>query len=114
MAVIRTSLSLITFGFTIFQLFDKLQQRGLSMDSAPARHFGEALVALGVGMLLFGIGYHVQFMLGLRKSRAAMRRENLIYGESTFPPSLTLITATILLIVGITAILSMVTGIGPF
>ena len=114
MAVIRTALSLITFGFTIYQLFDKLRDRGLLLSSAPARHFGEALVGLGIGMLTLGILYHLQFMIGLRRSRAAMTKNRLIYGESSFPVSLTLVTATILLVIGIAAILSMVARIGPF
>jgi len=41
------------------------------VSGAPhaARNFGQALVWLGVGMLIVGIVYHIQFMLGLRKVR---------------------------------------------
>jgi len=58
-------------------------------------------------MLALGILYHIQFMKGLRKTREEMTAEGLIHGESVFPPSLTLITATVLLLVGIAAVISM-------
>lgn len=38
----------------------------------------------------------------------------LVHGESHFPVSLTLITAVLLLLIGIAAITSMVFQIGPF
>jgi putative membrane protein len=56
----------------------------------------------------------VQFMLGLRQVRHDMTAGGLIHGESRFPPSLTLITAIVLLIVGVAAIVSMVFSVGPF
>jgi putative membrane protein len=37
-----------------------------------------------------------------------MATEGLVHGESPFPPSLTLITALVLLVIGIAAIVSMV------
>jgi putative membrane protein len=65
-------------------------------------------------MVIIGIVYHVQFMLGLRHEREAMKAEGLIHGESRFPPSFTLITAIILLLIGVVAIVSMVFQTGPF
>jgi putative membrane protein len=114
MSVIRTSLSLISFGFTIFQVFQKLAQSDVLASSRPARNFGVALVALGIGMLVLGIVYHLQFMLGLRRTRHEMTGESLIHGESLFPPSLTLITAVALLALGVAAIVSMLFQVGPF
>jgi putative membrane protein len=114
MSVIRTSLSLIGFGFTIFQFFEKMKEAGtLAHDAAP-RNFGIALVALGIGMLVLGIGYHVLFMLGLRTERKLMSHDGLIHAESRFPPSLTLVTAVILLAIGVFAIISMLYRVGPF
>src|SRR5262245_15134247 len=107
MSVIRTSLYLISFGFTSFQFFKKLQDANLVSGSAAPRNFGAALVVLGIGLLVLGIIYHIQFMLGLRREREMMKREGLIHAESHFPPSLTLITAVVLLIIGIVAGLSM-------
>ena len=113
MSVIRTSLSLIGFGFTIFQVFKKLYEAQVLKNSGAARHFGESLVYLGIGMLLVGIGYHLAFMLGLRREREVLRRSGLIHAESQFPASLTLLVAILLLCIGIAAVLAMLTGSGP-
>jgi putative membrane protein len=114
MSVIRTSLSLIGFGFTIAQVFQKLREQNVITKAAAPRNFGLALVGLGIVMLVLGIVYHVQFMLGLRHLRASMREEGLVHGETVFPLSLTLITALILLIIGVAAIVSMAFHVGPF
>jgi putative membrane protein len=114
MSVMRTSLSLISFGFTIFQVFEKLRESGTLAHAAAPRNFGVTLVGLGILMLIGGIIYHLQFMVGLREERKAMTASGLIHGESRFPVSLTLITAVILLLVGIVAIVSMVFQVGPF
>jgi putative membrane protein len=114
MSVMRTSLSLISFGFTIFQVFQKLREAGTLAHAAAPRNFGIALVALGILMLIGGIIYHVQFMLGLRHQRTAMTADGLIHGESHFPVSLTMITAVLLLLIGVAAIVSMVFEVGPF
>ena len=114
MSVIRTSLSLIGFGFTIFQVFQKLHETQVLKSSEAARHFGVALVLLGIAMLLVGIGYHVTFMLGLRRERAQMKADGLVHAESEFPVSLTLMVALLLLAIGFFAIASMVFNVGPF
>ena len=104
MSVIRTSLSLISFGFTIAQFFQKLKESEVVTSAHEPRIFGMALVWLGIGMLVAGIIYHVQFMAGLRRTRAAMKGHDLVHGESPFPVSLTLIAAIVLLGIGIAAI----------
>ncbi|MER8442880.1 DUF202 domain-containing protein [Mesorhizobium sp. M1066] len=114
MSVIRTALSLISFGFTIYQVFQKLRDAGTLTHAAAPRNFGVTLVLLGIVMLVVGIVYHVQFMIGLRQERDAMRDAELIHAQSGYPISFTLITAVILLVVGLFAIASMVFGIGPF
>ena len=114
MSVIRTSLSLIGFGFTIFQFFERLKQAGTLTQASAPRNFGVTLVLLGILMLIGGIIYQIQFMLGLRHERDAMTAAGLIHGESQFPVSLTLITAMLLLLIGIAAIISMVFNVGPF
>ena len=113
MSIIRTSLSLISFGFTIFQFFQKLRDSEVLSSAASARTFGQALVWIGIGMLALGIVFHVQFMLGLRHERTRMKLDGLIHGESSFPVSLTLLTALALLGLGIAAILSMTFRTGP-
>jgi putative membrane protein len=115
MSVIRTSISLISFGFTIFQFFGKLKQADTFQvrENAP-RNFGSALVWLGILMLVLGIAYHLSYMSALRKQRDDMKAEGLIYGESQYPVSMTLVTALGLLAIGILAILSMQLHVGPF
>jgi len=113
MSVIRTSLSLIGFGFTIYQIFQKLHDANVLKSSEAPRRFGEALVIVGIGMLVVGIGYHIAFMVGLRNERDMLKADGLIHAESRFPASLTLMVAIVLLLIGIFAILNMAYGIGP-
>ena len=112
MSVIRTSLSLIGFGFTIFQFFQKMQEAQVLKTSAAPRHFGQMLVWLGIAMLVLGIGYHVVFMVGLRREREQLKSEGLVHAESGFPTSLTLIVAILLLLLGVMAISSMTLNAG--
>ncbi|HET7524314.1 MAG TPA: DUF202 domain-containing protein [Burkholderiaceae bacterium] len=114
MSVIRTSLSLISFGFTIYQVFRKMADHQLLTGSESARHFGVSLVALGIAMLVIGIVYHLMFMSGLRQTRNEMTADGLIYGQSGYPPSMTLIAAVLLLVIGLMAIVNMVFHVSVF
>lgn len=114
MAVIRTSLSLISFGFTIFKVSQNLAEAKIIKINASVPHFGVGLVLMGILMLATGIVYHGQFMWRLRVIRKSLIAEGLIRGETPFPPSFTLGTALILLGIGVAAILSMFFRIGPF
>src|SRR4249920_1005809 len=114
MSFLRTSLSLIGFGFTINQVFQKLHESDVLKSSAAATHFGVALVLLGIAMLLVGIAYHASFMVGLRRERAAMKADGLVHAESHFPVSLTLVVALLLLAIGLLVIVSMAFHVGPF
>jgi len=114
MSVIRTALSLISFGFTIFQVFEKMKDANIVTGGHAPRNFGTTLVAIGILMLAIGIIYHVQFMLALRRTRSDMVASGLVHGQSPFPPSFTLVTAIVLLAIGVIAILSMIFRIGPF
>jgi putative membrane protein len=115
MSVMRTSISLISFGFTIGQFFEHLRTaKILAEESHAPRNFGVALVALGIGMLVLGIVYHLHYMRVLRAEREAMTREGLIHGETPYPVSLTLLVASVMLLLGVLAIISMTAHIGPF
>jgi putative membrane protein len=114
MAVIRTALSLIGFGFTIAKTFRQLHEAGIVTRSESATNFGATLVGVGIAMLLAGIGYHIAFMVGLRRTRADLKAQGIIHAESQFPASLTLMVAVALLAIGIFAILSLLFRIGPF
>ena len=116
MSIIRTALSLIAFGFTIFHFLRFVRE---SLDASQivtqgaARNFSIALVALGILLLAAGIAGHVRFMLELRADHARLVREGLI-PEDRFPYSVTLAAAVLLLVIGLFAILSMVVRAGPF
>jgi putative membrane protein len=114
MSVIRTSLSLISFGFTIYQFFQTLHDKSLIVANAhAARNFGATLVYLGVGMVVVGIIYHLQFMWQLRKTRSGSADSGLIHAESKFPVSFTLLVAIALLFVGFAAVASITLKAGP-
>jgi putative membrane protein len=115
MSIMRTSISLISFGFTIAQFFEHLRNaKLLPEESSAPRHFGIALVALGVLMLVLGIAYHLHYMRYLRNERASMAHEGLIHGESPYPVSLTLLVSLVLLAIGVLAIISLTGHVGPF
>jgi uncharacterized membrane protein YidH (DUF202 family) len=113
MSVIRTSLSLIGFGFTIYQIFHKMVDARMVTDLGPARYFGLSLLVLGVILLVGGILYHLAFMRELRMERGSMHNTGLIHAESAFPVSLTLLTALLLLVTGLFALVSIMFRIGP-
>lgn len=115
MSIMRTALALIGFGFTIYQFFSRMRASEVLLGRVHApRNFGIALVALGITMLLLGILYHIQFMRELRHERGQMIAQGLIHGQTHYPLSLTLVTALLLLLIGVMAIASMVFGLGPF
>jgi putative membrane protein len=71
MSWIRTALSMIGFGFTIFKFLHGLQQAGnlhLRRPEGP-RIIGIFLTALGTGSLFLGIVEHVQTLGRVRGSR---------------------------------------------
>jgi len=97
------------------QIVQELEHtKAVQNDGAPGCDFGIALVLVGILMLVFGILYHLQFMLAPRRARKQSTEDSLIRGESPFPVSLTLITAVVLRRISITAIISMLFHIGPF
>ena len=104
MAWIRTSLSMISFGFTIYKFFEYLSEStgGMAPRHGPL-NLGRVMVMLGVLLLVPAIVQHWQFLRTL--SERAHRR---------FPPSLALITAGLIQLVGIVALLSLFLRLGPF
>jgi len=115
MSIMRTALSLIGFGFTIYQVFSKLlAEPHVALGANAPRNFGIALVALGIVLLTLGIVYHINFMRSLRSERRKMIGDGMVHGESPYPVSLTLITASLLWLLGLAAIVSMTFKVAPF
>lgn len=109
MAVIRTSLSMMSFGFTIHQLAQKLKSRGVLDSDGSERTFGGALIVVAIALLAMGIVYHLRFMHQMRQERKAMVAEGQLHAHDQFPPSMTLVTAFLLLVVGVTTIIVITT-----
>jgi len=101
MAWIRTSLSLISFGFTVGKFFDYLAaEKGRPMRGFVVRMLGPdgigmALVALGTFALLFALIDHRGTLRRLQGEGLEKRRTPAIF------------VATILVFLGISAILSL-------
>jgi uncharacterized membrane protein YidH (DUF202 family) len=110
MSVIRTALSLIGFGFTIYQVFQKLQEAGSIAHANAPRNMGIAMIAAGIVMMAGGIWRHIQFAEELRHTRSDLIEQHLIYGRSKYPISITLIVAIGLMIIGIVAIVNILMG----
>lgn len=110
MSVVRTSLSLIGFGFTIFQFFRFLRQSieaAHTISSTAPRTFGMTLVLLGVAMLTLGVLIYVRFMVHLRSMRKELADAKLIQAQDTFPLSTTLVIAAALWVAGMVAFIYM-------
>jgi uncharacterized membrane protein YidH (DUF202 family) len=114
MSVIRTALSLIGFGFTLNQAFKKLYEAGTIHSAQAPRNFGLSLILLGIVLLVGGIWRHLQFAEELRARRNEMVTDKLIHGESAYPVSMTLITALLLLGIGVVAVVSILFNFGFF
>jgi putative membrane protein len=94
MAWIRTALSLIAFGFSIGKIAEYLQRANPEHVLDPidsARIFGEAFIALGIFGLIAAIVQH-------RRILEKIKEGEYVYTE---PLPLTMITAIILLLIGV-------------
>jgi len=121
LAVMVTALALIASGFVIFQLFQGLHgARMLDGGAAATRNFGVTLVCLGELLLLLGSVQHLWLLRELQQTLRATGLASAGIPHTSSPgatrpaPSLTLISAALLLSIGAAALLSMLAGVGPF
>jgi uncharacterized membrane protein YidH (DUF202 family) len=125
LSVVVTALGLIASGFVSFQLFQELHgARVLSGGSAGLRNFAVALVCLGMVLLLLGSVQHLWLWRELsRELRPTSQHAQLASARAAHtprslaarvPPSLTWLSAVLLLLVGVAALLGMLAGVGPF
>lgn len=116
MSVERTSLSLIGFGFTIFQFFHTLQNKFLdgALHVAAPRRFGLALIAVGILLLTLGIITHIKGVRGLKARRARLIAMNLLHPAQPEHVTPAMLSAILLLGIGVLAIASVTFRIGPF
>lgn len=94
MAWVRTSLSLITFGFGIHRLFDYIERVDASTGVDPmraSRIVGGSLIALGVFGLAAAIVQHWRILQRLKRG---------LYDYGAFRP-ITMVVAVLLLLIGV-------------
>ncbi len=92
-AALRTSLSLIGFGFTIYKFFESVRTtlgEGGPIRVHGPRRLGLTLVALGVLVLVGGACQHWLFLKSLRRETG-----------QEFPVSVSLIAAVLLALTGV-------------
>lgn len=115
MAVTRTSLSLIGFGFTIFQFFHKLKDQlleGVMAAEAP-RRMGLALISIGIVLLVMGIVSHLKSTRQHNDRRERLLELGLVRAEPAVRLSPAMISAILLLVVGLSAVANVAFRIGP-
>jgi putative membrane protein len=105
MAWIRTSVSMISFGFTIFKFFVYLRESNLLSSQLPLhgpRNLGLGLV--GLGTLLLGMAI-VEYLLYQRWLSREMKKK--------FPFSTALLAAVLISLIGVLALLNLLYNVGP-
>ena len=102
MAWIRTSFSMIGFGFTIYNFLKSFQgEPGFRMARHGPRNFGMALIGLGTASLIVAIIQHANYMKQCRRT-----------GRSVW--SLATLVAIMISLIGVLAFVSVVLPNGPF
>jgi putative membrane protein len=103
-AWVRTALSMISFGFTIYKFLQQLQEDLPTPVTHPdaARNIGLALVAMGTLAVPVAIYQHIAFFkqLGLHPFRR--------------PVSLAVIVAAFVGVLGLLVLIGLVADVGPF
>jgi len=101
MAWIRTTLSMISFGFTIYKFLQAMFESGKSaLSPRGPRNFGLALISLGVWALAIAC---LQYWREMRR-----------FNPGRTPFSLALAVAGFVALFGILALMNMLFHIGPF
>lgn len=117
MAIMRTALSMIGFGFTLYTFVTNFIKRdgalGLLAQAAPVR-FAVTMIVLGTLLLALGILNDYRYMARLKAQRAVFIGDGLLPPTDDFPRSLTLVTAVLLLLIGLVTTLGIIFRSGPF
>jgi putative membrane protein len=104
MAWIRTAISMIGFGFTLYQFLRYLREAEASVPISlhGPRNFGLALVGLGTAALIVAAVQHRQYLGRLGRSGARV------------PWSLTFTVAILVALIGVLTFVSILLRAGPF
>ena len=103
MGWVRTALSMISFGFTIFKFLEYMQQQGIKPGIRPhgPRDFGLTLICIGTFALIIACVQHWQFIKKLRPDQPYK------------PWDLTFVVAFLIGLLGAAMIVSMILRAGP-
>ena len=105
MATVRTSLSLISFGFTIYQVLGRASAV-LPRASATARNVGLALLTLGLVTLAMGLLTHSMFSRGLALRDDRAQAPHMVRRAVRLQMASTYVSALSLLLIGLAALTS--------
>lgn len=110
MSAVRTALSLISFGFTIAQLFHSLRNGAGAgfVGDHTARNFGLTLILLGVALLVMGVVSHMRFHTDLSQRRNVLHGAGLLRSAAHYHATPTFIIAMGLIVVGVVAAFSLI------
>ena len=103
MGWIRTALSMISFGFTIFKFLEYVQEQGMTPLRRPhgPRDVGITLIGIGIFALVIACAQHWRFMKNLRPDQPYK------------PWDLTFIVAVMIGLLGSAMFVSMILRVGP-
>jgi putative membrane protein len=114
LSAVRTSLSLLAFGFAMV-LFLHRMSGTVGVDlSAPARNFGFGLIALGVALITVGLIDHRRRFNLLKNQMDDLCQRKLLAEPSPQRHSALALLAYLLLLSGILVMLGVAIRIGPF
>lgn len=114
MTSIRTSLSLLTFGFAMFLFFQQVAgEAGVNLR-VPARNFGISLVVLGIGLLASGLVAHRARYEALRRQMDDLYQRQLLAEAATRTQSPIAIIGVLLLGAGLLVIAGILIRLGPY
>lgn len=114
MSSIRTSLSLLTFGFAMVLFFHHVSgEVGVNLR-VPARNFGLTLAALGVGLLASGLAGHRARFNALRAQMDELHQRKLLVECCPRMRTPIAILAVALLVSGLLVMAGILIRMGPF
>jgi putative membrane protein len=116
MSAARTSISLLGFGFTIFQFFHVLNDKFLNSKLPPEapRRFGGSLILLGMILLAMALWFHRREVLALRTRRQNLFEQGLIHQPAIHKTSAAVAISILLLVIGALAMWSVATHSGVY
>ena len=114
MGTIRTSLSLIGFGFVAVLFFRELgAEVGVDLR-VPVRNFGLSLVAMGVGLLAIGLTGHRRAFADIKTRMDDLHRRKLLMTGFPRRRAPIAILAMLLLLAGLLVMTGILVRLGPF